>query len=63
VDFSEARDLFVNIFRILNQLQNHGPQVNFRKTEGLLCKICKTGPWVDFGKTEGLLCKMAGNFG
>jgi hypothetical protein len=62
VDFSEARDLFVNIFQISERTENHGPRVNFRKTEGLLCKICKTGPRVDFGKTEGLLCKMPGDF-
>jgi hypothetical protein len=38
-------------------------QVNFRKIEGLKCKICKTGPRVDFKETQGLLSKMAGNFG
>jgi hypothetical protein len=58
VDFSEARDLFVNIFQIPDLTKKHGPQVNFGKTEGLLCKIYKTGPRVDFRKTEGLLCKI-----
>jgi hypothetical protein len=62
VDFSEARDLFVKIFRISDLTKKHGLQVNFGKIEGLLCKICKTRPQVDFGKTEGLLCKMAGEF-
>jgi hypothetical protein len=38
-------------------------RVNFRKTEGPKCKICKSGPWVDFKETQGLLCKMVGNFG
>jgi hypothetical protein len=37
-------------------------RVNFRKTEGPKCKICKTGPLVDFKETQGLLCKMVGNF-
>jgi hypothetical protein len=62
VDFFEARDLIVNIFRILDITENHGLRVNFGKIEGLLCKICKTVLRVDFGKTEGLLCKMAGQF-
>jgi hypothetical protein len=62
-DFSEVRDLFVNIFWISGLTAKSGSRVNFRKIEGLKCKICKTGPQVDFGKTEGLLCKMAGNFG
>jgi hypothetical protein len=40
-DFSEARDLFVNIFQILGLLQNRGPRVNFRKQRGLSAKSTK----------------------
>jgi hypothetical protein len=63
VDFSEARDLFVNIFQILDLTKKSRTVGSFQKNRGVLCKICKTGPRVDFGKTEGLLCKMSGNFG
>jgi hypothetical protein len=64
VDFSEARDLFVNIFQI------SGPNCKItdcglisEKQRGLSAKSTKTRPQVDFKKTQGLLCKMAGNFG
>jgi hypothetical protein len=64
VDFSEARDLFVNIFQIL------GPNCKItddglisEKQRGLSAKSAKTGPHVDFKETQELLCKMAGNFG
>jgi hypothetical protein len=63
VDFSKARDLFVNIFHNLGLTAKSRTRVNFGKTKGLKCKICKTGPQVDFKETHGLLCKMAGNFG
>jgi hypothetical protein len=39
VYFSEARDLFVNIFQ--TELKNHGPRVNFGKPDGSECKIGK----------------------
>jgi hypothetical protein len=39
-DFSEARDLSRIIFQILGaSLQNYGLWVNFKETEGPLCKI------------------------
>jgi hypothetical protein len=43
VDFSEARDLFVNIFQILDLTakKNHGPRVNSGKPDGSECKIGK----------------------
>jgi hypothetical protein len=42
VDFSKARDLFVNIFQILDRTEkNHGPWVNFGKPEGSECIIGK----------------------
>jgi hypothetical protein len=42
VDFSEARDLFVNIFfEFLTELKNHGLRVNFGKPEGSEWKIGK----------------------
>jgi hypothetical protein len=42
VDFSEARDLFLNIFQILDGTEkNRGPRVNFGKPEGSECKISK----------------------
>jgi hypothetical protein len=52
VDFSEARDLFVNIFQIL------GPNCKImdcglisEKQRGLSAKFAKTGPWVGFKET------------
>jgi hypothetical protein len=42
VDFSEARDLFVNIFlNFRPNCKNRGPRVNFEKPEGSECKIGK----------------------
>jgi hypothetical protein len=42
VDFSEARDLFINIFRISDRTEKiRGPRVNFGKSEGSECKIGK----------------------
>jgi hypothetical protein len=64
LDFSEARDLFVNIFKFSGtncKITDCG--LISEKTEGPKCKICKSGPWVDFKETQGLLCKMAGNSG
>jgi hypothetical protein len=65
VDFSEARDLFVNIFQILGpNCKILGLRVDFGKAEGPKCKMCKRpGPWVGYKETWGPLCKMAGNFG
>jgi hypothetical protein len=62
VDFSEATDLFVNIFQIL------GPNCKItdcglisEKQRGLSAKSAKTRPRVDFKETQGLLCKILGN--
>jgi hypothetical protein len=42
VDFSEARDLFVNIFQILRpNCKILGLRVDFGKAEGPKCKISK----------------------
>jgi hypothetical protein len=60
VDFSEARDLFVNIFQILDRtgkLVDHGliPE----NPRGLSAKSAKSEPWVDFTKVQGHLCKIS----
>jgi hypothetical protein len=62
VNFSEARDFFVNIFQIL------GPNCKItdcgfilEKQRGLSAKFAKTGLRVDFKQTQGLLCKISGN--
>jgi hypothetical protein len=54
VDFSEARDLFVNIFQIL------GPNYKFldyglisEKQRGLSAKSVRPGPRVDFLRVQG----------
>jgi hypothetical protein len=64
LDFSEARDLFVNIFQRLgpNCKITDGGLIS-EKQRGLSAESTKTGPRVDFKETQGLLCKMAGNFG
>jgi hypothetical protein len=60
VDFSEVRDLFVNIFRISDQT---GKIVDRwlipENPRGLSAKSTKPGPWVDFTKVEGPLCKIS----
>jgi hypothetical protein len=51
VDFSEARDLFVNIFRILDQtakIVDRG--LILENPRGLSAKSAKSGPRVDFTK-------------
>jgi hypothetical protein len=60
VDFSEARDLFVNIFRIsgrTTKIPDRG--LISEKPEGLSAKSTKSGPRVDFPKVLGLLCKIS----
>jgi hypothetical protein len=62
VDFSEARDLFVNIFQILGpNCKSTDCGLILEKQRGLSAKSTKTGPRVDFKETRGLLCKIPGN--
>jgi hypothetical protein len=60
VDFSEARDLFVNIFRISDRT---GKIVDCRlileNPRGLSAKSPKSRPWVNFTKVQGPLCKIS----
>jgi hypothetical protein len=59
VDFSKARDLFVNIFRIsvrTTKIPDHG--LISEKPEGLSAKSAKSGPRVDFPNVQGPLCKI-----
>jgi hypothetical protein len=59
VDFSEARDLFVNIFQILDltaKIVDHG--LILENPRGLSAKSAKPGPQVDFIKVQGPLCKI-----
>jgi hypothetical protein len=60
VDFCEARDLFVNIFRILGRTAKI-PDCGLisEKPEGLSAKSAKSGPRVDFPKLQGPLCKIS----
>jgi hypothetical protein len=60
VDFSEPRDLFVNIFRISGRtakIPNRG--LISEKPEGLSAKSAKSAPWVDFPNVQGSLCKIS----
>jgi hypothetical protein len=60
VDFSEARDLFVNIFRILDltaKIMDRG--LISENPRGLSAKSTKSGPRVDFTKVQGPLCKIS----
>jgi hypothetical protein len=60
VDFSESRDLFVNIFQISGRtakILDRG--LISEKPEGLSAKLAKSGPWVDFPKVQGPLCKIS----
>jgi hypothetical protein len=60
VDFSEARDLFVNIFQILDltaKIVDNG--LISENPRGLSAKSAKSGPRVDFTKVQGPLCKIS----
>jgi hypothetical protein len=56
VDFSEARDLFVNIFQILDRTEKFVDRgLNLENPRGLSVKSAKSGPRVDFTKVQGPL--------
>jgi hypothetical protein len=60
VDFSEAMDLFVNIFRISGRtakIPDRG--LISEKPEGLSAKSAKSGPRVDFQNVQRPLCKIS----
>jgi hypothetical protein len=62
VDFSEARDLFVNIFRILDltaKIVDHG--LISERSRGLSANSAKSLPRVDFTKVQGLFAKFSNN--
>jgi hypothetical protein len=59
VDFSEARDLFVNIFRISDltaKIVDRG--LILKNPRGLSAKSAKSKPRVDFTKVQGPLCNI-----
>jgi hypothetical protein len=63
VDFSEARDLFVNIFRISDQTEKFVDRgLISENLRGLSVKSAKSGPRVHFTKVQGPLCKNAREF-
>jgi hypothetical protein len=60
VDFSEARDLFVNIFRISDLTAKFVDcGLILENPRGLSAKLAKSGPQVDFTKVQGPLCKIS----
>ena len=60
MDFSEARDLFVNIFRILDRTEKFVDRgLILENPRGLSEKSEKSGPRVDFTKVQGPLCKIS----
>jgi hypothetical protein len=53
VDFSEARDLFVNIFQILRpNCKILGLRVDFGKAEGSQCKMCEIPRIMNYFSTD-----------
>jgi hypothetical protein len=60
MDFSEARDFFVNIFRISDltaKIVDRG--LISENLRDLSAKSAKSGPRVDFTKVQGPLCKIS----
>jgi hypothetical protein len=60
VDFSEAGELFINIFRISDltaEIVDRG--LISENPRGLSAKSAKSGPQVDFTKVQGPLCKFS----
>ncbi len=63
MDFSEARDLFVNIFRISDRTEKFADRgLILENPRGLSAKSAKSGLWVDFSKVQGPLCKNVREF-
>jgi hypothetical protein len=63
VDFSEARDLFVNIFRISDRTENFVDRgLILENPRGLTVILAKSRPRVDFTKVRGPLCKNVREF-
>jgi hypothetical protein len=60
VDFSEARDIFVNIFSISDLTAKFVDRgLISENLRGLSAKSAKSRPWVDFTKVQGPLCKIS----
>jgi hypothetical protein len=60
VDFSEARDLFVNIFQISDRTEKFVDRGLISENQrGLSAKSAKSGPRADFTKVQGPLCKIS----
>ena len=60
MNFSDARGLFVNIFRILGRTTKIPDcALISEKPEGLSAKSAKSGPRVDFPKVQGSLCNIS----
>jgi hypothetical protein len=60
VDFSKARDLFVNIFQISDltaKIVDRG--LISENPRGLSAKSAKSGQRVDFTKVQGPICKIS----
>jgi hypothetical protein len=60
MDFSEAREFFVNIFRISDltaKIVDRG--LISENLRDLSAKSAKSGPRVDFTKVQGPLCKIS----
>jgi hypothetical protein len=62
LDFSEARDLFVNIFQISDltaKIVDRG--LILENPRGLSGKSAKSGPWVDSQKSRDLFANFLNN--
>jgi hypothetical protein len=60
VDFSEARDLFVNIFQISDRTEKFVDRgLISENPRGMSAKSAKSRSRVDFKKLQGPLCKIS----